>query len=91
LQARHPAQAGLQCVQFGHDPALLWEWGVTRSANAVVLGFKSCGCLFMLFSAFSLYASWFGRRAGIYFLAREVILEGKWIVRPATMNTPSPW
>jgi hypothetical protein len=33
----------------------------------------------------------FGQRAGIYFLAREVILEGKWIVRPATMNTPSPW
>ena len=33
----------------------------------------------------------FGQRAGIYFLAREVIWEGKLIVRPATMNTPSPW
>jgi hypothetical protein len=32
----------------------------------------------------------FGWRAGIYFPAREVILEGKLIVRPATMNTPSP-
>jgi hypothetical protein len=35
--------------------------------------------------------SLFGQRASIYFLAREVILEGKLIVRPATMNTPSPW
>ena len=33
----------------------------------------------------------FGRRTGIYSPAREVILEGKWNVRPATMNTPSPW
>jgi hypothetical protein len=30
-------------------------------------------------------------RAGIYFPPSEVFGEGKWSVRPATMNSPSPW
>ena len=29
-------------------------------------------------------------RAGIYFPASEVFGEGRWSVRPATMNSPSP-
>ena len=31
------------------------------------------------------------RRADILFRAREVILEGRCSMRPATMNSPSPW
>lgn len=62
LWGRNPGQlmaaascAGGRCVMSSLARGFLRSRSpLTRSANAFVPGFKSCGCLLMLFSAFSI-------------------------------------